>query len=208
MWHIAGDHENRPHDSMHDIDRIGSKGRPSHGKWPLSFVFNNAPRERTMTKQRLQMRLKLGEQSFDITWPCRAIVQGDGPPLGALMLAAYQGSIDYAGETLEEAIAAAQVMLDGRFGPLLARSSFVIEQAGQAIGACIITLWKGTPLVCDIRVHPAHKNQGMGTFLLKQSANALFEQGYRDLLLYVTVGNDNAQHVYEKLGFQVEESST
>jgi len=160
-----------------------------------------------MKKQRLQMRLKLSEQSFDTTWPCRTVVQGDGPALGALMLAAYEGNIDYEGETLEEAIAAAQTMLDGRYGPLLDCCSFVIEQAGQAIGACIITLWKGTPLVCDIMVYPAHKNHGLGTLLLKQSAKALFEQGYRDLLLYVTVGNDNAQHVYEKLGFQVEENS-
>jgi len=161
-----------------------------------------------MAKHRLQMRLKLSEQSFDTTWPCRTITQNDRPALGALLLAAYQGSIDYEGETLAEAMTIAHEMLDGRYGPLLDRGSFAIEQAGQPIGACIITLWKGAPLVCDLMVHPAHKNQGLGTFLLKQSANALFEQGYRDLLLYVTVGNDNAQHIYEKLGFQVEERST
>ena len=161
-----------------------------------------------MAKQRLQMRLTLGQQSFDTTWPCRSATPDDGPALAALMLTAYRGSIDYAGETLEEAMTAVQEMLDGRYGTLLDHCSFVIEQAGQPIGACIITLWKDTPLVCDLMVHPAHKNQGLGTFLLKQSANALFEQGYRDLVLYVTVGNDNAQHVYEKLGFQVEERST
>jgi len=154
------------------------------------------------------MRLQLSEQSFDTAWPCRTASQGDGPALGALMLAAYQGGIDYAGETLEEAIAAAHEMLGGRYGLLIDRCSFVVEAAGQPIGACIITLWKGMPLVCDIMVHPAHKNQGMGTFLLKRSAQSLFEQGYRDLVLYVTVGNDNAQHVYEKLGFRVEETST
>jgi ribosomal protein S18 acetylase RimI-like enzyme len=161
-----------------------------------------------MAKQRLQMRLKLREQSIDTTWPCRTIVQSDRPELGELLLAAYQGGIDYQGETLEEAITVVQEMLDGRYGRLLDRSSFVSEQAGQPIGASIITLWKSTPLLCDLMVHPDHKNQGLGTFLLKQSANALFAQGYRDLLLYVTVGNDNAQHVYEKLGFQVEERST
>jgi ribosomal protein S18 acetylase RimI-like enzyme len=161
-----------------------------------------------MAKQRLQMRLKLSEQSFDTTRPCRTVTRNDGPALGALLLAAYQGSTDYQGETLEEATTVAQEMLGGRYGLLLNRGSFVIEQARQPIGACIITLWKGTPLVCDLMVHPAHTNQGLGTFLLKQSANTLFEQGYRDLLLYVTVGNDNAQHIYEKLGFQVEERST
>jgi len=205
--HIAGDHENRPYDSMPDIDRIANKDQPSHGKWSLSYVLNNALRDQTMTKQRLQMRLTLSEQSFETTWPCRTVVQSDGPALGELMLAAYQGSIDDEGETLDESIAAAQAMLDGRYGPLLDRCSFVIEQAAQAIGACIITQWKGTPLVCDVMVHPAHKRQGLGTFLLKQSAQALFEQGYRDLVLYMTVGNDSAQHVYEKLGFRVEESS-
>src|SRR5262245_33136360 len=103
-----------------------------------------------MPKQRLQMRLTLAEQSFATTWPCRTIGQSDGPALGELMLAAYQGSIDYEGETLAESIAAAQMMLGGHYGPLLDRCSFVIEQAEQATGACIITLWDSTPLVCNI----------------------------------------------------------
>ena len=158
-----------------------------------------------MAKSRQGMRLRLAPQQLDTSWPCRPIAADDIPALGALMLAAYQGTVDYEGETLDDAIGAARSMLAGRYGPFLERCSFVAEQAGQAAGACIITLWNDRPLVCDIMVHPALKNQGLGTFLLKRSARALFEQGYGELVLYVTVGNDNAQHVYEKLGFQIEE---
>jgi ribosomal protein S18 acetylase RimI-like enzyme len=67
--------------------------------------------------------------------------------------------------------------------------------------------WNDTPLVCDIMVHPAFKNQGLGAFVLKTSAQALFEHGYGELMLYVTEGNANAQHLYAKLGFQIEEQS-
>ena len=76
---------------------------------------------------------------------------------------------------------------------------------GQPVGASIITLWNGAPLVCDIMVHPSWKNHGLGTFLLRRSAGALFARGYPNLRLFVTQGNGNALHIYQKLGFQAEE---
>ncbi|GHO57110.1 GNAT family N-acetyltransferase [Ktedonobacter robiniae] len=35
--------------------------------------------------------------------------------------------------------------------------------------------------------------------------NTLLAQGEKELVLFVTVGNDAAQHIYQKLGFQIEE---
>jgi ribosomal protein S18 acetylase RimI-like enzyme len=151
------------------------------------------------------MLLRLAPQSPDNRWPCRAAELADAPALGALMLAAYQGTIDYDGETPEQAEQAARAMLAGEYGALIEGCSFVTERDGQPIGASIITLWNGAPLVCDIMVHPSWKNRGLGTFLLRQSAGALFARGYPNLRLFVTHGNDNALHVYQKLGFQAEE---
>ena len=53
--------------------------------------------------------------------------------------------------------------------------------------------------------HPDAQGKGMATFLLKKSINALLTLGEKELVLFVTVGNDAAQHIYQKLGFQVEE---
>lgn len=153
------------------------------------------------------MRLALSEQPLDTTWPYRTIAMADVPALGALMLAAYQNTIDYEGETLEQATDAARDTVVGQYGLLLERCSFLSEQAGHLVGACMITLWNDMPLVSNVMVHPECKNRGLGTFLLMRSAAALFEQGYRELRLYVTEGNASAQRVYEKLGFQIQEIS-
>ncbi|HEU4782629.1 MAG TPA: GNAT family N-acetyltransferase, partial [Ktedonobacterales bacterium] len=53
--------------------------------------------------------------------------------------------------------------------------------------------------------HPDASGQGLGTFLLSTSINALLARGESELVLFVTVGNSAAQHIYQKLGFEVEE---
>jgi ribosomal protein S18 acetylase RimI-like enzyme len=86
-----------------------------------------------------------------------------------------------------------------------------VEDGVQALGATIITDWtdertqQRQPLLAFLMVHPDASGQGLGTFLLSKSINALLAHGERELVLFVTVGNSAAQRVYQKLGFQVEE---
>lgn len=155
---------------------------------------------------RFKMCMKLAPQTYTRTWPCRTVTQHDVALIGGLMLEAYRGTIDYEGETLEEAQAQIQREIDGKYGPLLHNNSFVCEIDGVARGAIMISCWHGVPLVTDIMVHPSMKNQGLGTFLLQRSINALWEHGEAELCLYVTDGNANAQHVYTKLGFKTVET--
>lgn len=158
-----------------------------------------------MARSRLKMKLMLTNQSLGTTWTCRNVSPSDATVLGHLMKEAYRNTIDDAGETIDEAIAEAQNMVGGKYGSLMETCSFLIEEANQAICACLITLWQGAPLVADLMTHPHHKNRGMGTYLLRQSINALWAQGYGELYLFVTVGNVKAQHIYENLGFTVVE---
>jgi predicted GNAT family acetyltransferase len=155
---------------------------------------------------RFGMKTTLSPQTYRRTWPCRNVTKHDVALLGALMLEAYRGTIDYEGETLEEAQAQAQREIDGTSCPLLHDCSFVCEIDGMARGAIMISRWHDVPLVTDIMVHPGMKNQGLGAFLLQKSMNALLELGETELSLYVTDGNTNAQHVYAKLGFEVVQS--
>lgn len=48
---------------------------------------------------RLRMRQTLREQDTSSTWQARAIQQSDASALGALMLAAYRGTVDDEGES-------------------------------------------------------------------------------------------------------------
>lgn len=157
-----------------------------------------------MPHQRHKMKLRLAEQTFSKTWPCRAVSLADAPALGQLMVEAYRGTIDYDGETVEQAIEEVTGMLDSKYGDFMPSSSFLVEAEGQPVAACLITFWQEAPLVTVLMTHPSYKGQGLGTFLMRQSINTLYSQGYQDLYLFVTVGNDDARHIYEKLGFVVD----
>lgn len=154
-----------------------------------------------LARSRLEMTLKLNPLPNPGNWPARPVRPDDAPALAALMLDAYRGTIDDEGETVEEALAEVNAMLDGKYGPWLADASFVVELDGRLAAASVITLWLDIPLVAQIFTHPAYTNRGLGKFLLTRSINALYDQGYEELVLYVTEGNDSAQHLYTILGF-------
>ena len=163
------------------------------------------------TVKRWKMRHMLTEHPVAERWRVHPVTPEDGPLLGALMYAAYHDTIDDEGETPSEAIAEIESTLKGKHGPLLSEASLVIEENGRALGATVITDWSDEhtgarqPLLAFLMVLPEASGQGMGTYLLSRSINALLAHGERDLVLFVTVGNSAAQRVYQNLGFTVEE---
>jgi GNAT superfamily N-acetyltransferase len=147
------------------------------------------------------MRLALHPLKSPNAWPARPVLPHDAPALAQLMLDAYRGTIDDEGETGEEALAEFNAMLDGKYGPWLADASFLVELDGRLVAASVITLWRDVPMVAQLFTHPDYANRGLGKFLLTRSINALHHQGYAELVLYVTEGNDSAQHLYTAIGF-------
>lgn len=162
-----------------------------------------------MSTSRLKMKLTLRKQDFQKYWSYRNIETRDINSLAILMLEAYRNTIYYTGETLEDAISEVQGTFDGKYGSILEKCSFVIENNEQILSTTIITWWQENenvshiPLLAFSLTHPSYKNQGMATFLIKKSINALLAQGYTELYLFVTEGHASAQHLYEKIGFQV-----
>jgi len=156
------------------------------------------------------MKLHLREQSPETPRGARNISREDVPALGELMLAAYQDTIDYEGETLEAAVAEIRGTINGQYGPFLGDCSFLIEEKRRLLTACMIT-WSAelkAPLLTFSMTRPEAQRQGMGTMLIKTSINALVDRGHRDLYLVVTEGNAPAQHLYEKIGFRAVQKTT
>ena len=156
-----------------------------------------------MAMTRHKMRCTLTRQYAQMSWPYRTITPKDSHMLATLMYEAYRGTIDDEGETLEDAINETQRTLSGEYGCVLDTCSFLIEDHGRALSATIITKWEGAPLLAFVMTHPDARGKGMGTFLIRQSVNALLDQGQRELYLFVTDGNAPAQHIYNELGFAV-----
>ncbi|MFC1683343.1 GNAT family N-acetyltransferase [Candidatus Zixiibacteriota bacterium] len=163
-----------------------------------------------MARSRVRMKLYLGDQAPETSPAARSISRDDLPALGELMLAAYRDTIDYEGETLKEAVAEVRGTLDGQYGPFLGDCSFLIEEKGQLLAACMIT-WSAelkAPLLTFSMTRPKAQRRGMGTMLIKTSINALVDRGHRDLYLVVTEGNAPALHLYEKMGFRAVQKIT
>ena len=136
----------------------------------------------------------------------RTIQQDDAEGLARLMHAAYRGTIDDEGETLNEAREEIHKTFAGEYGRLLSDCSFAIEADGSLISACLVSWYEpsSTPLVAFLMTHPDAKRQGHARMLLRQSMNALLEQGYSKLTLVVSEGNNPAIALYRNLGFTVD----
>jgi len=97
---------------------------------------------------------------------------------------------------------------------IVQKSSFVAtvmlnNGSVQNAGICLITRWEGTYLVYMVAVYPRFRRKGLATILMQYSLNSLRTTGAEELFLFVTKGNDVAQHIYlDKLGFKAVYSIT
>lgn len=78
-------------------------------------------------------------------------------------------------------------------------------EPGDDAALSLETLWDpacGTWFVSALAVRPRHRGQGHGTRLLEIAGQLGRAAGCRGLSLAVTVGNDGARRLYERLGFR------
>lgn len=150
----------------------------------------------------------------------RVPVASDAAALARLMLDSYAGTIDDAGETLQDAVGEVAKLLAGDFGAFDAAASLVVQRDGPAgrslASATLITRNTGTmkgPIGVTIGVGeaflafsmtaPAFKRQGLARAGLVAVMSRLRDQGEARLHLVVTRANLPALRLYESLGFVV-----
>jgi ribosomal protein S18 acetylase RimI-like enzyme len=131
----------------------------------------------------------------------RPMVPSDAPALGRLFHAAYLGTVDYEGESVDDAIAVVTGAFDGEYGEWIAPASMLLEEAGQPVSASVVTTWQGRPLLAFAVTHPDRKNHGLSRICTTAAMQALARAGYRELDLFVTEANAPARTLYRRLGF-------
>lgn len=152
---------------------------------------------------RFRMRIALEERAVSPEPRRRPVERSDAAALGELMLAAYRGTVDDEGETLEDAVGEVEQVLAGSYGPFASDASFVVEGHDGLVGASLVAISEPRPLLLYLVVRPDAKRRGIGTALLLQSGNALLAAGHAELDLFVTEANEPAVALYRKLGFRV-----
>ncbi len=123
--------------------------------------------------------------------------------LGTLMHRAYLGTIDYEGETIEDAIAEVRKTFAGEHGALMNACSTLIERDRNLVSATLVTRWRDSPFIAFSMTDPLFKRRGLARACLISSTNKLAAAGERELRLVVTLANEPAMALYESLGFVV-----
>ncbi len=134
----------------------------------------------------------------------------DAEQLAQLMLDAYRGTIDDAGETIDNARDELASYLASVINPPLLACSWLVAQPGQLVAACLICLWgrRATPLVAYVITRASHKRQALGQLVLGQSLASLRQAGYAEAHAVITDGNLPSERLFGRLGFtRIEESS-
>jgi len=152
----------------------------------------------------MRMRLAIERGLGATPFPTRDATPSDTHQIGQLMLDSYRDTVDYEGETLDDAVAEVERVFADEYGRLVPRASAVIETEGRPVAACLVTILNdaGPPFVCYTMTHPRHRRQGMVKYLIRRVADALLDLGHTELVLAVTVANQPALQLYGKLGFQ------
>ncbi|MGZ3733280.1 MAG: GNAT family N-acetyltransferase [Parachlamydiaceae bacterium] len=135
----------------------------------------------------------------------RKIAATDSFALGEVMYEAYKGTIDYEGETLEEARSEIIDTLRGKYGKVIENACLVTEENGFITSAVIFNWFEkeNMPLLTFTMTRASHKGKGLAKKLLKSGLAALAKEGYKDCCLVVTDGNEPAVSIYKSLGFEV-----
>ncbi len=137
----------------------------------------------------------------------RPVRESDRAELGQLMYHAYLGTVDYEGETEEQAEAEIDRTFAGAYGTLIAAASHAFEQDGRILSATLVTTWQQRPFVAFSMTHPEAKNRGLAGACMRAAMNVLAAQGHRELRLVVTRANAPALSLYTRLGFELERNS-
>ncbi len=124
----------------------------------------------------------------------------DHEALAVLMLDAYLGTIDYEGETIDEARTEVQGYFDG--DPMLS-CSLVGRIDGEIVSACLVSRGDHGPLIVYLMTVARSKNQGLASRLLGASLGLLAAEGYDKVAAWITDGNLSSETIHRRAGFVV-----
>ncbi|MCC7218933.1 MAG: GNAT family N-acetyltransferase [Burkholderiales bacterium] len=131
----------------------------------------------------------------------RRLTRADIEALGRLFYAAYDGTVDYEGETEPEAVAVVRAAFDGDYGAFVEDASMGIERDRQLVSASLVTMWNGKPLLAFAVTAPEWKGRGLSRQCVAAAMQTLAAAGQPELHLFVTASNLPALAVYKQLGF-------
>ncbi|MFX0064373.1 MAG: GNAT family N-acetyltransferase [Candidatus Hermodarchaeota archaeon] len=133
----------------------------------------------------------------------------DAEPVTRIYIDAYQGTMDEQifspdGLNYEDELKYMSSFLNNQSKsyPIIEPASVVAISGQEIVGFCYTCNWRGLPLIWDFAVPKKHQRKRIGTALLESVLTNLKMEGYDQIVLFVTRGNDEARKIYDSLGFK------
>ena len=127
----------------------------------------------------------------------RVLAPADRDVLARLMLDAYVGTIDYEGETIEQAGEEVDSWFEG--SPIL-ESSFGAIIDGRMVSAVLVMLLDDEPFIAIVMTDPAHKGSRLARLVLDAALSGLKRAGHSRVVLYITEGNTPSERLFTAIG--------
>lgn len=125
---------------------------------------------------------------------------GDRLALADLMMSAYVGTIDYDGETHEQAVEEVDGALEHE---ALLNESRIADRDGTIRSAVLVSLVDGDAFIGYVMTSSDDKKQGLASALLDLSVEAIWAAGYDQIRAFITEGNTPSEKVFTRAGFTV-----
>lgn len=168
-----------------------------------SFAANGFQELRRRTVMIASTDLFMPQFPLPASLRMRAIKPDDGEQVGILLQRAYAGGPDSVHSDVAGWRTEMRVMQEGRFGPFIPESCFVVEHSldrYNLAGVILVHLERGAPRIRHMAVAPSFRHVGLGQYLALQTMRRLRELDYATVLLNVTLGIP-AVNLYHRLGF-------
>ena len=150
-------------------------------------------KERTRSEYRLSLPVVGGAELMDAV---RRLGPDDLDAVAVLMLDAYRGTVDDEGETMVEALEAAEFLIDDAE----LSHSWAIDGDGVALAVCVVNHFHGVHYVNLIAVAAEAKRRGLGRALVAHALVGLHEAGVAEVGAAITDGNVASEGLFASLG--------
>lgn len=151
---------------------------------------------------RIEMTVALSSQLRTLVPGARRPRPDDLPALAILMWAAYQGTVDYTGESVDDATQEIAKTFAGGFGMYLAQYSYAAEGESTLASAVLVTRRNDQPLLAFVMTAPRWKRKCLAKATIVNVMQDLFEVGETELQLALYTKNQPALDLYRCLGFK------
>ena len=138
----------------------------------------------------------------------RPMDASDLTEVGKIMLDAYLDTVDYEGESEEDAVQEVYETFYGKYGSIIEASTLILEDSDSAVGAIMLCHFEkfDVPFIVYLMVRSGVKGKGYGKLLTQTAMYELYIRNYSHCCLAVNVENYPALALYKSLGFSVDNS--